>query len=160
MIQGTTENAAFRIVKNGFATTASLDDGYYGRGIYFTSLMRYAATYSKGTPQGKVFLVCLSVPGNSFPVTEVPFLRDGKSPNPKGYLGQACRGGYQSHYVVVSSKGEPVQEKVSTSEKAGQGSEKLMKNQQKLLENRERQLLGQQKQLEELSKLLMRAEKE
>jgi len=36
VVQGTSENAAFRIIKNGFGTVTSLD-GWYGRGMYFAS---------------------------------------------------------------------------------------------------------------------------
>ena len=117
--QGTSENAAYRIVTNGFGTTATLDDGYYGRGIYFTSSMKYAAKYASSTKRGKVFLLSLVTTGNAFPVTEHPFKQkpdgvieymsdeNGKTkpvPNPQGYLGKACRAGYQSHYTVVDSR--------------------------------------------------------
>ena len=33
MIQGTIENAAWKIVENGFGTVASLDEGCYGKGL-------------------------------------------------------------------------------------------------------------------------------
>ena len=102
--QGTSENAAYRIVKNGFGTTATLDDGYYGRGIYFTSSMKYAAKYASSTKRGKVFLLSLIITGNVFPVIEHPFKQkpdggieymsdeNGKTkpvPNPQGYLGES-----------------------------------------------------------------------
>ena len=117
--QGTSENAAYRIVTNVFGTTATLDDGYYGRGIYFTTSMKYASRYASSTNRGKVFLLSLVITGNTFPVTEYPFKEkpDGGietfidelgetkfMPNPQGYLGKACRPGYQSHYTVVDSK--------------------------------------------------------
>ena len=117
--QGTSENAAYRIVTNGFGTTATLDDGYFGRGIYFTSSMKYAAKYASSTKRGKVFLLSLIITGNAFPVTEHPFKQkpdggiecvtdeNGKTkadPNSQGYLGKACRAGYQSHYTVVDSR--------------------------------------------------------
>ena len=104
---------------NGFGTTATLDDGYYGRGIYFTSSMKYAAKYASSTKRGKVFLLSLVIAGNVFPVTEHPFkqkpdggieyMTDENSktkpvPNTQGYLGKACRAGYQSHYTVVDSR--------------------------------------------------------
>ena len=116
--QGTSENAAYRIVTNGFGTTVTRDDGFYGRGMYFTSSMKYAAKYATPIKRGKVFLLSLVTTGNSFPVTEHPFKQkpdgeiecvtdeNGKTkpvPNPQGYLGKACRPGYQSHYIVVDS---------------------------------------------------------
>ena len=65
MVQGTSENAAYRIIKNGFGMVAAVDDGYYGRGIYFTSRMKYASRYAHFSPSNgcKVFLVSLVIPG-------------------------------------------------------------------------------------------------
>ena len=34
VVQGTSENAAFRIIKNGFGTVASVDDGYFGLEVF------------------------------------------------------------------------------------------------------------------------------
>jgi len=91
MIHGTSENAAFRVMEGGFGTVAGLDDGYYGRGMYFTSDLRYANMYAeiqahKAKPTGpwgsNVFLIAAVLPGNPFPVTEHPFIpkrdQDGK----------------------------------------------------------------------------------
>ena len=47
-IQGTGENAAHRIAKNGFGTTATTDPGWYGQGMYFTTRVSYAHLYSSG----------------------------------------------------------------------------------------------------------------
>jgi len=102
VIQGTSENAAFRIIKNGFGTVASVDDGYYGRGMYFTSHLKYASRYAHVTPHGKVFIIALTIPGNVYPTTENPL--DGIG----SLLGQACKKGYQSHYVKVTKKGHPI----------------------------------------------------
>jgi len=109
MIQGTIENAAWKIIENGFGTAATLDDGYYGKGVYLTTTFEYANTYSKD----KVFVIALALPGNPFPIIEHPFKRDEngevlssietgkKIPNPEGYFGRACNPGYQSHYTIV-----------------------------------------------------------
>jgi len=91
MIHGTSEDAAFRVMEGGFGTVAGLDDGYYGRGMYFTSDLRYANMYAeiqakKANPSGpcgaNVFLIAAVLPGNPYPVTEHPFLpkrdKDGK----------------------------------------------------------------------------------
>lgn len=105
MVQGTREDAAWKISKNGFGTVASLDDGYYGRGIYFSSKLKYANLYAKESKpgEGKVFLVNLVIIGNPFPVIEHPFqcdqngkvsyetLQNGENKqkiNPKGFYGQ------------------------------------------------------------------------
>jgi len=119
MVHGTSENAAFRVMENGFGTVAGLDDGYYGRGMYFTSDLRYADMYGreidpKGQPGVKVFFVAMVLPGNPYPVTEhplaIPIVRDDsiegddkRTRNPLGYYGKALKAGYQSHYTVVDS---------------------------------------------------------
>jgi len=117
-------------LKNGFGSASLLDDGYYGRGIYFTSDLRYGNMYARETPQGeKVLLMALVVPGNPYPATEDPFVyktddkgkvirwptpefetekdnkgKTAKKRDPKGLYGQACKTGYQSHYTIVNSK--------------------------------------------------------
>lgn len=117
MMQGTSENGAHRIAKNGFGTVSSLDAGWYGQGIYLTSQVSYANMFATKTPEGRVFIVSLVAPGNIYPVTEPPFKDEGvivdgsevnvKVPNPAGFLGKSCRPGYQSHFSVVerTSKG-------------------------------------------------------
>jgi len=63
----------------------------------------------------KGFLVAMVLPGNYYPATEHPFVvpfvqdpsiegDDKRKPNPVGLLGQACKGGYQSHYSVIDTK--------------------------------------------------------
>jgi len=96
--QGTKENSARRIAKNGFGTVAKLDPGWYGQGIYFSTRMRYAKPFAREALDGNLtFVVGLAIPGNSFPVTV------------KSLRGQSCRKGYQSHYVVVGPTGNPLQ---------------------------------------------------
>jgi hypothetical protein len=107
MIQGTTEAAAWQICQQGFGVVATTDDGYYGRGVYFTTKITYASTYAKAGEDGKVFLLSVVVPGNIFPITEHPFLNDG-SDNPAGYKGKACRVGYQSHLTLVDERNPSV----------------------------------------------------
>ena len=119
MIHGTREDAAFRVIEHGFGVVAN-DGGFFGRGMYFTSVMRYSSTYarehdSKGHPGVKVFLVTMMLPGNSYPATEHPFVvpfvqdpsiegDDKRKRNPTGLLGQACKVGYRSHYSVIDTK--------------------------------------------------------
>jgi len=38
MLQGTSENGAWKIAENGFATVATLDEGYYGKGFFSISI--------------------------------------------------------------------------------------------------------------------------
>ena len=114
MVQGTSENAAHRIAKNGFGTVATLDHGYYGQGMYLTSRMAYAAGYAynavkdeKGKPL--VFVVCLVIPGNPLPISEPPHTEN-QQPNPTGFLGKPCWPGYESHYTTVDVSGDPLKE--------------------------------------------------
>jgi len=100
MICGTTEGGAGNACGNGFGTSGTTDAGYYGSGTYFTSKFDYADKYTKEEDGIKWFLVSLVIPGNSFPVVEDPYLPDG-SVNEGGYLGKACRTGYQSHLAIV-----------------------------------------------------------
>jgi len=113
MLHGTQDDAAWKISKNGFGTVASLDQGYYGKGIYFTSSLEYSLQYS---PEDKVVIIAITLPGNSFPVIEHPFLIDNitgtvlldsnkkRIINPEGYLGHSCKSGYQSHYSIVTRR--------------------------------------------------------
>jgi len=97
MIQGTIQNAAWKIVENGFGTVASLDEGYYGKGIYFTTYALYSTTYIYSS-QHPVMIISWVLPGNTFPVSEH---HKGSS----SLLGQAIKAGYNSHYVVAEKNG-------------------------------------------------------
>jgi len=97
MLQGTSENAVWQICQQGFGVVAKTDKLFYGRGMYFTSKLTYAANYSqKSGSDGKVFLLSLVNAGNTFPVTEHP-------EKAGSLLGHACRPGYQSHFTIVDS---------------------------------------------------------
>jgi len=65
MIQGTDEDSAWKICKNGFGMVGRKDAGYYGKGIYFTSDLGWAKQYSKACEDGSgVYLVAMTIPGN------------------------------------------------------------------------------------------------
>ena len=103
MLQGTTEEAVWQICQQGFAVVATTDGGFFGQGIYFTSNINYASQYAGDAPHdpnSKVFLLALVIPGNSYPVTEVPHLPNGRR-NPRGLFGKGCQTGYQSHFTIV-----------------------------------------------------------
>ena len=95
MVHGTTEGIAWKIAQSGFGTAGTRDAGYYGAGIYFTSRVSYATSYSSAESQVAVVVIALVNPGNFYPTTESP-----KDPE-KGFMGKKCKGGYQSHYTVV-----------------------------------------------------------
>ena len=88
----------WQVCQQGFGVTATTDDGFYGKGVYFTFKLQYAANYSKeAAGAGKVILLSMVIAGNIFPVTEHP-------KQAGSLLGQACRTGYQSHFTIVESQ--------------------------------------------------------
>ena len=97
MLQGTSETAVWQICQQGFAIVGETDQLFYGRGMYFTSKLSYAANYAKESgADGKVFVLSMVTAGNTFPVTEHPH-------QPGSLKGQACHTGYQSHFTTVDS---------------------------------------------------------
>jgi len=98
VLHGTDLVVAEKICETGFATLSSVDAGYYGRGIYFTTYSSYTVSYicSRANP---VVLMSWLLPGNVFPVTEA---HDGE----KSLLGSALQNGYNSHYVLTDSSGK------------------------------------------------------
>jgi len=122
MLHASSEEGAWAICKTGFATVGWRDQGPYGKGIYFTRDMDFATKEAADSPEGgKVLVIGMTVPGNSFPVTEPPNTEvrpseaNGVEPNPKGYRGKDCRPGYQSHYTLVpkdtTELADPIKEK-------------------------------------------------
>jgi len=99
MLHGTDAAVAWKILDTGFSALSSLDAGFYGSGIYFTSSAQYALPYYSGKKNPAV-LICLAIPGNVYPVTEHP-----KSENT--IMGQPIKSGYQSHYVLTTKDGNP-----------------------------------------------------
>jgi len=119
MIQGTSDEAAWSICENGFAIVATVDAGYFGKGIYLTSKLQYAEQYARFEEnKGKAYILALVIPGNPYPVTEHPFqdeqgrsiaVKDGDGstvrnvPNPDGFYGKGVMRGYHSHYTIVET---------------------------------------------------------
>jgi len=85
------------IAATGFANLNTTDDGYYGKGIYFTSSVLYAFPYY-GRSREPVVIVSWVLPGNSYPVIE-----DQMSSN--NLCGKALLSGYNSHYVLTGPDG-------------------------------------------------------
>jgi len=99
-LHATDLSISWKISLTGFATICSLDDGYYGRGIYFTSYATYTLPYLlKPKPS---ILICYTTPGNPYPVVEHPRKKN-------SLLGTAQKPGYNSHYVLTNNKGNPCQ---------------------------------------------------
>lgn len=100
---GTSESTGWMIAQGGFGIAPSLDAGWYGEGIYFTSRLEYAIDYCNRFVKS-VLVISIVNPGNAFPVIERP-------DDPKeGLKGSKCRGGYQSHYCVTGKGVYPVSE--------------------------------------------------
>ena len=93
MVQGTTTEAGWSIAQGGFGVVSSEDDpGWYGRGIYTTSHMKYASKYaeSKASATRKpALLVCAIIPENILLVVDA-----------KTYYGKPVANGYQSHFTI------------------------------------------------------------
>ena len=97
VLHGTDLSVAKKIAATGFASLSSLDAGYYGKGIYFTSHLLYTLPYCGGKRNPAVIISYLNM-GNIFPVTE-----DHKGA--KSLLGSALKSGYNSHYVLTNKEG-------------------------------------------------------
>jgi len=101
MLQGTSEEAILKIASQGVGNASLTDEGYFGKGIYFTSKLSYATHYSRlsSDQRTRCFLIAMITPGNPFPITEHPFDSE------INYKGCACRSGYQSHLTMVKVRG-------------------------------------------------------
>lgn len=47
MFHGTSRQTAWHIVNGGFSTVVAQDEGFFGKGIYFSSDVDYAKHYAK-----------------------------------------------------------------------------------------------------------------
>jgi len=90
---------AWVIAEGGFASLSQTDDGFYGKGMYFTTCANYTIDYFPDKEVAAI-IICLLIPGNPYPVIEHP--RESEA-----VRGKAIRLGYQSHYVTVKKSGVP-----------------------------------------------------
>jgi len=99
VLHGTDASVAWKIAGTGFSALSSLDAGWYGKGMYFSSSAMYTLPYygSKARP---ALLLCFSVPGNPYPVVESRMEKE-------TLLGQPIYSGYQSNYVLTNKDGVP-----------------------------------------------------
>jgi len=105
MVHGTTADIAWKICETGFVTLSTIDAGWFGKGIYFSSSAKYILPYYS-SKQHPTILISYIIPGNAYPVTEHP-----KEAN--SLCGAALKGAHQSHYVVVEINGLPPKQKSS-----------------------------------------------
>jgi len=98
-VHGTDIAIANAISETGFAALSSLDAGFFGKGIYFTTHSLYTLPYicSKRNP---ALILSWILPGNSYPVIEQP---DG----PNTLCGGALKNGCNSHFIVTTKAGKP-----------------------------------------------------
>jgi len=101
VVHGTDKKIANMILTNGFAALSKIDDGWYGKGIYFSSNAQYVIPYF-ATRKNPAIMICLLLPGNPYPVTESHL----QKPN---LFGEHIVSGHQSHYVVTGANGYPCQ---------------------------------------------------
>jgi len=103
-LHGTSFTIAWKIAQQGFAALSTLDAGFYGKGIYFSTAATYIIPYI-ARKRDPAVLICLSFLGNSYPVTE-------HYKGEQSLLGTALKSGYQSHYVITSLDGAPTQKQM------------------------------------------------
>jgi len=97
---GTNQSIAEKICETGFASLSSLDAGYFGKGIYFTTFSMYCVPYIAPKKQPTI-IVSYLLPGNVYPVIE-------KVDGPNSLLGAAIKNGFNSHFVVTDRAGKCV----------------------------------------------------
>jgi len=102
MAHATDLSIAKKIIVSGFASLSTLDDGFYGKGMYFSSSVIYTLPYFSSA-SNPCILICFLLPGNPFPVIEHPNSNDSLS-------GVHIYSGYQSHYVLTKRNGNPFEE--------------------------------------------------
>ena len=86
------------LVSNGFAALSKLDNGWYGKAMYFTSSGEYAAKYTN--PTG-CLVMCYVILLNPFPVItdDAPV---GVSSKTFRFYGTGNYANYQCHYIPVA----------------------------------------------------------
>jgi len=103
-IHGTSMKIGWKIVNSGFAALSTIDEGYYGKGIYLSTSALYTLPYFASCSDPAI-IVCLTIPGNPFPVVHNPTEEE-------NLLGKPIKSGYTSHYVVTNKSGVIYQPKV------------------------------------------------
>ncbi|CAK7994547.1 Hypothetical protein POVR1_LOCUS71 [uncultured virus] len=94
---GTDAMICDKISSTGFMLTGTLDQGWYGRGSYHSSELKYCVPYMV-TKKQPVLIFSWVLPGNVYPVIQ-------SHEDPNSLMGGAIRNGYNSHYVVTDRKG-------------------------------------------------------
>lgn len=96
-VHGTDFFIAEKIAQTGFANISILDEGYFGKGIYFSTYMLYTLPYCAVKASPAIIISYLNM-GNVYPVTEHHRAPDSLS-------GKAITTGYNSHYIRTTNEG-------------------------------------------------------
>jgi len=106
-VHGTGLNIAKSIAKTGFAALASLDSGFYGKGIYFSTCSLYSLPYATLHP-APTLIISYVVPGTIYPAIE-------QHKGPHSLAGKPLRTpGYHSHYVLTQKDGFAISSEKTT----------------------------------------------
>jgi len=95
---GTNGKVLPSILEDGFAAIATLDEGWFGKGIYFTTHARYALRYCRNP---KCLLLCYVLLLNPFPVVADDAKLD-QQPSDFRFYAKGNYKNYQCHYVPVA----------------------------------------------------------
>eukprot|EP00026_Physarum_polycephalum_P000707 Phypoly_transcript_00708.p1 GENE.Phypoly_transcript_00708~~Phypoly_transcript_00708.p1 ORF type:complete len:1240 (+),score=205.52 Phypoly_transcript_00708:184-3903(+) len=96
---GTTYPVARSIMEHGFGSLAVLDEGWFGKGIYFTSFPEYAERYCT-SKQDPCLILCYLVIFNPYPLVYED------AADQLIFEGKGNYRNFQSHYVPVSKYSE------------------------------------------------------
>ncbi|CAF0856478.1 unnamed protein product [Adineta steineri] len=91
-----------QLLGEGFASLGQVDDGWFGKGMYFSSSAEYASRYC---PQNEdaCLLMCYVLVLNPFPVIYDDAPEDVK-PHKFRFYGRGNHRAYQCHYIPVSGE--------------------------------------------------------
>lgn len=96
VLHGTDYVTSEMIARTGFAALSSLDEGFFGKGIYFTTSLPYTLPYALAKKRPTVIVSYVNA-GNVWPVTE-------EHKGPRSLKGGAIKSGYNSH-IALTNKG-------------------------------------------------------
>ncbi|CAF3381042.1 unnamed protein product [Rotaria sp. Silwood1] len=99
MWHGCRKNDLRHILSDGFAALSSLDDGYFGKGIYFSSSTKYVTRYCGG--KGGCLIMCYILISNPFPIVTAD-APPSVPPERFRFFGKGNHKNYQCHYIPVS----------------------------------------------------------
>jgi len=93
---GTTIQKANKILDFGFANLATLDEGWFGKGIYFSSFPEYSLSYCKDKSD-PCLILCYVILSNPYPI----IYDDAPTKTTLFHLGKGNYRTYGSHYVPI-----------------------------------------------------------